>query len=65
MKDRDLTSVEQIVDLLRKRVSACDQLIDEARIAGRRVDAGILRHRREEAKAILAAVLAIVEADRH
>ena len=56
-------TVEQIVGLLRKRVSACDQLIDEARDAGKRIDAGILLHRREEAKAILATVQEIVEAN--
>jgi regulator of extracellular matrix RemA (YlzA/DUF370 family) len=56
-------TAERIVGLLRKRVSACDQLIDEARDAGRRIDAGILLHRREEAKAILATVLEIVEAN--
>jgi len=54
-------TVEQIVGLLRKRVSACDQLIDKARDAGRRIDVGIFLHRREEAKAILATVLEIVE----
>lgn len=56
-------TVGQIVGLLRKRVSACDQLIDEARSTGKRIDAGILLHRREEAKAILATVLEIVQAN--
>jgi hypothetical protein len=54
---------EQIVGILRKRVAECSRLIDESRDAGRRLDAGILLCRREEARAILATVLEIVEAN--
>ena len=63
MSEANGNSLHSLVGLLRKRVSACDQLIDEARDAGRRIDAGILLHRREEAKAILATVLEIVDAN--
>jgi len=63
VNERNDDRLECIVGLLRKRVAACDQLIDEARGAGKRIDAGILLHRREEAKAILATVLEIVEAN--
>jgi hypothetical protein len=63
VNERNDDRLERIVGLLRKRVAACDQLIDEARYAGKRIDAGILLHRREEAKAILATVLEIVEAN--
>lgn len=61
MIERNDNRLERIVDLLSKRVATCDQLIDESRYAGRRIDSGILLHRREEAKAILATVLEIVE----
>ena len=63
MSERNDDRLERIVGLLCKRVAACDQLIDEARDAGRRIDAGILLHRRDEAKVILATVLEIVEAN--
>ena len=63
MNERNDDRLERIVGLLRTRVAACDQLIDASRGAGRRIDAGILMHRREEVKAILATVLEIVEAN--
>lgn len=60
VNERNDDRLERIVGLLRKRIAACDQMIDEARDTGKRIDAGILLHRREEAKAILATVLEIV-----
>jgi len=61
VNERNDNRLERIVGLLRKRVEACDQLIDEPDVPENALMRGYSLYRREEAKAILATVLEIVK----